>query len=143
MAGYAGYLVKINGNGTTISDFIVPFNMMFIESFKCSKNEQDMDSYVDADGNLQRNALSHWRYKCEWTIPPMKKNPDVENFFKAIRDRFINETEKSVNITAYVPELGDYHTGKMYLNSSVEFEIYRATPQFVQYKAIRVAFIEY
>ena len=136
MAGYAGYLFKV-GN------FTIPFNMMFTESYKCSKNEQDMDSYVDADGNLQRNALGHWRFKCEWTIPPMKKNPEIENFFASIYAQFTNSTEKCATCTAYVPELGDYHTGKMYLNSSVEFEIYRATAQYVQYKAIRVAFVEY
>ena len=136
MAGYAGYLFKV-GN------FTIPFNMIFFESYKASKNEQDLDSYVDANGNLQRNALGHWRFKCEWTIPPMKKNPEVENFFASMYAQFTDTTEKCATCTAYVPELGDYHTGKMYLNSSVEFPIYRATSQFVQYQAIRVAFVEY
>jgi len=136
MAGYAGYLFKI---GT----YTVPFNMMFTESYTATKNEQDMDSYVDANGNLQRNALEHWRFKCEWTIPPMKKSPEVENFFQAIYAQFTNRVEKCATCTAYVPELGDYHEGKMYLNSSVEFPIYRATPEYVQYKEIRVAFVEY
>lgn len=140
---YAGYLFKI-GN------FTVPFNMMFTESYTASKNDQDMDSYVDADGNLQRNALSHWRYKCEWTIPPMKKSPEIENFFATIYAQFnnssdpnANATEKACTCKGYVPELGDYVEGKMYLNSSVEFPIYRATPQYVQYKEIRVAFVQY
>lgn len=133
---YAGYLFKV-GN------FTIPFNMMFIESYKATKNDQDVDSYRDLNGVLHRNALSHWAFKCEWTIPPMKKSPEIENFFASIYAQFTNTTEKCATCTAYVPELGDYHTGKMYLNSSVEFPIYRATPQFVQYKEIRVAFIEY
>lgn len=141
---YQGYLFKV-GN------FTIPFNMMFTESFKASKNDQDIDSYVDADGNLQRNALSHWRFKCEWTIPPMKKSPELENFFQQLYNQFrdtsdpnANEIEKSATCTAYVTELGgEYHTGKMYLNSSVDIEIYRATPEYVQYKAVRIAFVEY
>ena len=133
---YAGYLFKVGS-------YTIPFNMMFTESYTAIKNEQDIDSYVDADGNLQRNALSHWRFKCSWTIPPMKKSPEIENFFANIYAQFSNATEKCATCTAYVPELGDYHEGKMYLKSSVEFPIYRATPNYVQYKEIQVAFIEY
>lgn len=142
MAGYAGYLVKVNAaNGQ--ADYTIPFSMIFTESYTVSKNDQDIDSYVDADGNLQRNALAHWRGKVEWTIPPMRKNPSVENFFAALKARYISEVEKSLNLTVYVPEIGDYHTGKFYLKSSVEFPIYRATASGIQYKAIEVSFVEY
>lgn len=136
---YNGYLFKV-GN------FTIPFNMIFTESYKAVKNDQDVDSYRDTDGVLHRNALSHWSFKCEWTIPPMKKNPDIESFFGQLYAEFRAagfETEKAAQCTAYCPETGEYHTGKMYLNSSVDFPMYRATPEYVQYKEIRVAFIEY
>lgn len=136
---YAGYLFKI---GT----FKVPFNMIFTESYKATKNDQDVDSYRDANGKLHRNALNHWVFKCEWEIPPMKKHTEIEPFFQQIYAQFQssgNVVEKSVECEAYVPETGEYHTGTMYLNSSVEFPMYRATPDYVQYGKIRVAFIEY
>lgn len=139
---YSGYLAKVLGaNGQ--SDFTIPFSMIFTESYTASKNDQDIDSYVDANGNLQRNALEHWRAKVEWTIPPMKKSPEIENFFAALKARYINEVEKSLNMTVYMPEIGDYHTGKFYLKSSVEFPMYRATQNYIQYKAIEVSFVEY
>jgi len=136
---YSGYLFKV---GT----YTIPLSMMFHESYKVTKNDQDVDSYRDANGVLHRNALQHYSVKVEWEIPPMKKSPEIENFFANLYAQFQAagfETEKAAQCTAYVPELGTYHTGKMYLNSSVEMPIYRATSQYIQYQAIRLAFIEY
>lgn len=133
---YQGYLFKVGS-------YTVPLSMMFHESYKVTKNDQDVDSYRDANGILHRNALSHYSVKVEWEIPPMKKNDEIEAFFNALYSQFDNLIEKSAQCTAYVPELQGYHTGRMYLNSSVEFPIYRATSQFIQYQAIRLAFIEY
>lgn len=133
---YQGYLFKV-GN------FTIPLSMMSHESYKVTKNDQDVDSYRDANGELHRNALTHYSVKVEWEIPPMKKDAEIEQFFNNLYNQFSDVTEKCATCTAYVPELRGYHTGKMYLNSSVEFPIYRATSQFVQYQAIRLAFIEY
>ena len=133
---YAGYLFKI---GT----FQVPFNMIFTESYKVTKNDQDVDSYRDANGKLHRNALSNWAYKCEWEIPPMKTHTEIESFFDSIYGQFTNSVEKKGVGSFYVPELRGYFQGDVYLNSSVEFPMYRATPQFIQYGKIRVAFIGY
>lgn len=133
---YAGYLFKI---GT----FTVPFNMIFTESYKATKNDQDVDSYRDANGILHRNALSNWAYKCEWEIPPMKTHTEIESFFDSIYGQFTNSVEKKGVGSFYVPELRGYYTGDVYLNSSVEFPMYRATSQFIQYGKIRVAFIGY
>ena len=132
---YAGYLFKI---GT----FTVPFNMIFTESYKVTKNDQDVDSYRDANGKLHRNALSNWAFKCEWEIPPMKKHDEIETFFNNIYSQ-LSLPEKKGTGSFYVPELRGYFQGDVYLNSSVEFPMYRATPQFIQYGKIRVAFIGY
>lgn len=140
---YSGYLFKV-GN------FTIPLSMMSHESYKVTKNDQDNDSYRDGNGVLHRNALTHYSVKVEFEIPPMKKNVEIESFFNSLYAQFgnsqdsnANATEKSATCIAYVPELRGYHTGKMYLNSSVEFPIYRATSEFIQYQAIRLAFIEY
>ena len=140
---YSGYLFKV-GN------FTIPLSMMSHESYKVTKNDQDVDSYLDGNGKVHRNSLTHYRVKVEFEIPPMKKDNEIEIFFNRLYAQFndtsdenANATEKSATCIAYVPELRGYHTGKMYLNSSVEFPIYRATSEFVQYQAIRLAFIEY
>ena len=60
---YAGYLIKV-GNYT------IPLSLIRAETYTVFKSVTDLDSYVDANGELHRNALEHIANKVEFeTIP--------------------------------------------------------------------------
>ena len=49
-------------------------SLMKADSYSPYKSVTDLDSYVDANGELHRNALDHFGYKCEFETVPMMTN---------------------------------------------------------------------
>lgn len=132
---YSGFLVKVG-------DYIVPFSMMRAESYSDILNTQDLDSYRNANGKLNREVLDHIVPKIEFEIPPMKTDKEITAFFKNISDNYIDKKEKKAIVTSYVSEWGEYFTTEMYI-PNIQFPIYLANEKLVQYNAIRMAFIGY
>ena len=136
---YAGYLLKI-GNYT------LPFKYIKAESYKVFRSVTDLDSYRDANGELHRTALSHVVYKCEFETPAMLTNDDVASLMAHIRDNYINEAERKVVMTLYIPETDSYETQDAYMPDP-QFTIYMhdasQTVPVLKYNPIRFAFIGY
>lgn len=132
---YSGFLIKVG-------DYTIPHSWIRAETYSITKNEQDVDSYRDANGVLHREALEHWAAKAEFETPPLKTNTEVAQFMSSISSQYINATEKKAIVTLYIPELDEYVTQEMYV-PSIQFPLYSADQNVVKYNQFRVAFIGY
>ena len=132
---YSGYLVKI---GT----YTVPFKYIKADTYQAVWSVNDLDSYRDANGELHRTALARRTLKVEWETPDIS-NSDFETLMSSIRAQYLSATEKSANVTAYMPEKDAYVTEKCYLTSDVNFTIRYADNTKLRYDPVRFAFIGY
>lgn len=132
---YSGYLLKIG-------DFTFPMSLIKADSYSPYKSVTDLDSYVDGDGKLHRNALEHFAYKCEFETVPMMTNTTFGALMSNIYAQFINTTERKAICTLYIPELDDYVSCEMYM-PDIKPQIYYADDTKIQYDAVRFAFISY
>ena len=132
---YAGYLLKI-GNYT------FPLSLIKADSYQAYKSVTDMDSYVDADGVLHRNALSHFGWKCEFDTVPMMTDKTFGSLMASIYAQFTNATERKAVCTIYIPEINDYVSCDMYM-PDIKPQMYYADGTKIQYDAVRFAFISY
>lgn len=132
---YSGYLLKIG-------DFTFPMSLIKADSYSPYKSVTDLDSYVDGDGKLHRNALEHFAYKCEFETVPMMTNTTFGALMSNIYAQFINVTERKAICTLYIPELDDYVSCEMYM-PDIKPQIYYADDTKIQYDAVRFAFISY
>lgn len=131
---YGGYLIDIGG---------YRFNRVIkADSYKVVMNSQDLDSYRDANGRLQRNALSHNPIKVEFETRAMLTNSEFASIMSKIRGSYINSVEKALNATFYVPELDNYVTQKVYM-ADITPQIYGTYRGVIHYDPIRFAFIGY
>ena len=131
---YAGYLIKV---GT----YTIPLSVIRAETYTVTKNEQDLDSYADMNGDLHRHSIN-WKMKAEFELIPLLSNTEFASIMSSIQSQYIDANEKSANVTYYVPELDQYVTQKSYL-PSVSAPIYLADNNIIKYNQIRLAFIAY
>ena len=132
---YSGYLIKI---GT----FEIPTSLIKADSYQAYKSVTDMDSYVDADGVLHRNALSHFGWKCEFETVPMMTDKTFGALMSSIYGQFTNATERKALCTIYIPETDAYVSCDMYM-PDIKPQMYYADSTKIQYDAVRFAFISY
>lgn len=132
---YSGYLIKI-GNYT------FPTSLIKADSYTAYKSVTDLDSYVDANGVLHRNALDHFGYKCEFETIPMLTNTEFASIMTSIYAQFSNSTERKFVGTIYIPETDSYVSIDMYM-PDIKPQMYFADANKIQYDAIRFAFISY
>lgn len=136
---YAGYLVRV---GTGSSVYEIPISFIKADTYKVTHIIQDLDSYRDANGILHRNALSHVPNKIEFECVPMLTNTQVAAVLSQIQARYSIAAERKLSVTAYIPETDGYVTQDMYMPDP-EFNMYYADGSYVQYDAVRFAFIGY
>lgn len=132
---YNGFLLQIG-------DYVIPTSLIKADSYKPQISITDLDSYVDANGVLHRNALEHIAAKIEWETPAMMTDVSFGNLMRNIRSNFTVEGERKGVVTAYIPELDDYITQEMYMPDIVP-NLYYADANKIQYDPIRLAFIGY
>lgn len=132
---YNGYLIKVGS-------YIIPHSIIQAESYKVTRNSQDVDSYRDTDGVLHRTALDNFVPKVEFSVKPMMTNAQLSVFLANIRMQYTDEVERKVTASVYLPETDDYVTCNMYMADFTP-EIYFADSTKIQYKAFRMAFIGY
>lgn len=132
---YSGYLFKIGS-------YTFPLSLIKADSYQAYKSVTDLDSYVDANGELHRNALDHLAYKVEFETPAMLNNTQMSALFTNIYAQFTNQLERKAICTLYVPEIDDYVTCDMYM-PDVKPQMYYADATKIQYDALRFAFISY
>jgi len=125
-----------------IGTFEFPRSLIKASSYKAQKSVTDLDSYVDANGELHRNALEHLAYKVEFETVPMMTNTQFASLMSSIYGQFTNQLERKALCTLYVPETDSYVSCDMYMPDIVP-EMYYADASKIQYNSIRFAFISY
>lgn len=136
--GYQGYLIKFNKTG-----YIFPLGLISAGTYKITPNQrQDLDSYRDMDGVLNRNVLEHTASKIEWEIKPMLTNLQVAEVCKNLKASYENEAERKVSVTYYNPEKDDYDSGTFYMPDA-SYVPYFASNSIIKYNSTRYALIEY
>ena len=82
--GYNGYLVRVG-------EYTIPLGMIKANSYKITKNSQDLDSYRDANGVLHRNALDRKPDKIEFEIHAGWDDEKKCIFFELIRYDYVEQ----------------------------------------------------
>lgn len=132
---YQGYLIKV-GNYT------IPLSLIKADSYSVFMSITDLDSFVDANGYLHRNALDHVANKCEFETVPMLNHTQYAALMANIRSQFTVVKERKASVTLYIPELDDYVTQDMYM-PDIKPSMYLASAREIKYNAVRLAFIGY
>lgn len=136
--GYNGTLLIFGGEGGTP----LPKTYIRVESYKATPDQrQDLNSYVDANGYLHRNALPHTRTKVEWETPYLT-NTQVAQMNEIFRNAMTNTTERKVTVYYYDNETDSYTSGEFYMPDA-QYTIYNADDRRILYAPIRFALIEY
>ena len=130
---YNGYLLKIGS-------YVVPSKFIKAESYSPYVNMQDVDPWTDADGRVHRNAVELKALKVEFDTPPMITRTQLNELLKGIRNNYISAKERTVNVTAYIPEYDDYVTQKAYLADFTPV-IYGIFDGVIKYNSIRFAIV--
>lgn len=132
---YAGYLIRV-GNYT------IPKKYIRAEKYDVVLHGQDLDSYRDANGQLQRTALQHTVVDVTFSTPPMMHEAVWRNLIDNIRAQYTNSIEKKCTASVYVPEIGDYKPQDVYL-PDIKTNIYYADDSDIIYNEIELQFIGY
>lgn len=132
---YQGYLIKVG-------DYKIPHSMIRANTYQAYRNGQDLDSFRNGNGELNRTALEHFVIKIEFETIAMLTDDEFGDLMSNISSNYINKTEKKLVVSAYIPELNNYITQEAYM-PDVKPTIYFADGSKVQYNPIRLAFIGY
>lgn len=132
---YNGYLIKVGS-------YTIPQDKIRASSYSAVLHGQDLDSFRDANGLLNRTALEHTVPEVNFELVPMLTNNDVSDIFSQIKSNYLIPIERKVSATVYVPELDDYVTQDMYM-PDVSFPIYGTYNGVITYNAIAISFIGY
>ena len=132
---YAGYLIKV---GT----YTIPLSIMRAETYTVFMSITDLDSYVDANGYLHRNALDHIANKVEFETIPLMDNTQFSSLMANLYAQMTETKERKASVTCYIPEIDDYVTQDMYM-PDIKPTLYYADDSQIQYNQVRLAFIGY
>lgn len=132
---YAGYLIKV---GT----YTIPLSIMRAETYTVFMSITDLDSYVDANGYLHRNALDHIANKVEFETIPLMDNTQFASLMANLYAQMTETKERKASVTCYIPEIDDYVTQDMYM-PDIKPTLYYADDSKIQYNQVRLAFIGY
>ena len=126
---FNSYLLKING-------VIFPNKFIVPKTYDTTPNQkQDLDSYLDGNGKLNRTILPHLRTKCEFNTPPIKESKCGE-----LRSFFGDTT--TINVEYWNPKKGIYESGVFYA-PDFTYTIDNLMNNDILYDKIRIALIEY
>jgi len=128
---WAGYFCKI-GNDKFPNDLIANAGL------SSAPNQQtDQDSYVDANGLLHRNILTHLRSSFKITTYELTLSQKI-----SIAPFYSTTNRKKVHMTYWNDEINDYSVGDFYI-PTVDFSIDRIEDSGPVYSGITLEFIEY
>lgn len=131
---YSGFLVKV-GN------YIIPANKFIrAESYSAYANMQDLNPYTDANGYAHREAVELKAIKVEFETPAMLTNTEFEELMSNIRANYIVPGERSLYLTAYIPEYDSYVTQRAYMADFTP-QMYSTAGGIIRYNPVRLAFI--
>lgn len=139
---YQGYLVKIKAKSSGQSDYIIPFKYIRAESYSVLRSGQDLDSYRDNNGDLNRTVLDNFLYKVEFETPALLTNTQFHTLMGNLQNRYIDTVEKKLKAEIYIPELDAYKTQNCYI-PDITTPMYLADSNIIKYSQIRIALIGY
>lgn len=132
---YAGYLIKVGS-------YTIPLSLIRADSYSAFMSITDLDSFVDANGVLHRNALDHTANKIEFETKAMLDHTEFASLMANIRSQFTVAKERKASVTCYIPELDSYITQDMYM-PDIKPSMYLASATEIKYNPVRLAFIGY
>lgn len=113
------------------------------ETFKITPNaRQDLDSYRDTEGVLQRNALAHTATIVEFDTVPMWDNK-FSSMMSAITSSYSNVNERDGTATYFDEENQTTKTGHFYLDSNFQVSILQQWGNRTLYDSCHFKFVEY
>lgn len=113
------------------------------ETYKITPNaRQDLDSYRDADGVLQRTALAHTATTIEFNVISLYEE-EMRSLMDSIAANYINYKERDANCTYYDPETGAMKTGHFYIDSNLTFNLHAIWNGKKLFKETTFKFVEY
>lgn len=131
---YSGFLIKVGNYTIPTTKFIRA------ESYSVYANMQDLNPYTDANGYEHREAVELKAVKVEFETPAMLTNTEFAELMSNIRTNYILDRERSLYLTAYIPEYDSYVTQKAYLADFTP-KMYGIFDGVIRYSPIRLAFI--
>ena len=132
---YEGFLIQV---GT----YKIPLKYMNAEEYTVTLAGQDLDSYQDANGDLQRTALNNFVPTVEFSTPPLLTDSEIGELFSNIRAQFVNPVERKLLAKIFIPEWNDYVEQYVYM-ADTQFTIYGIYDGVVRYNAASLAFTGY
>ena len=132
---YAGYLIRVGS-------YTIPLSLIRAETYSVFMSITDLDSYVDANGVLHRNALDHVANKVEFETIPLMTNTEFASLMNNLYAQMTATAERKAVVTCYIPEIDDYVSQDMYM-PDIKPSIYYADDSIIQYEQVRLAFIGY
>ena len=131
---FQGWLLKVGD--TDISKYVD------IENYKVSPEQRaDLDSDRNGLNKLYREVADHYTTKIEFNTIPME-SAEMTDFLQVLETAYINVKERKPLVTYFDVNTGEYKTGEMYVpNYTVETKSWNGME--LEYKPLRVAFIEY
>lgn len=134
MNEYKGYLLKINGK-------VFPNRYILMDSYLPKPHQlTDLDSFVDADGYLNRNVMPHARSRIVFNTA------NKLTLDEKIEIQKILPTSKTGRIKLMLEYWSDdtntYHTGDFYI-PDIEYPMHDANSETIIYNSISIELIEY
>lgn len=129
---YNGFLVKV---GT----YTIPLEYISAKSYKARQETLFASADRSADGLAMLEALEHKPIVVEFQLSRTESSI-VDEVFRNIRSQYIDENAKTVLVTAFVPELGDYVSSEMYIPTT-DFVISTINKEEINYEPINVEMI--
>lgn len=137
-----------DGRLLIVGDYRLPLKFIKLETYKATPNQRlDRDSYEDANGDLQRNALDKTRTKIEFETPPLHYL-DKREFMANLREQFNKSqaeyNQRKVQLTYFNDETDEYDTAFFYI-PDITWTYYNVDEENadITYMPTRIAFIEY
>lgn len=128
---FQGYLIKIGGK-------ILPLSFIAIDSYKATPNQrQDIDSYRDTNGVMQRRILQNKPTKIEFNTPPMTLSE-----LTAFKTYVPISNRDKIKVEYWNDESATYQVADFYMPDP-EYHIYQVKGNIIIYRPIRIAFIGY
>lgn len=113
------------------------------ETFKITPNaRQDLDSYRDTEGVLQRNALAHTATIVEFDTVPMWDSK-FSSMMSAITSSYTNVNERDGTATYFDEETQTSKTGHFYLDSNFQVSVMQQWGNRTLYDSCHFKFVEY
>ena len=129
---YSGYLIKSNGV------YSIPLEYMAENSYKCTYNTLDMDSYRDGEGILHRNVILQTP-TAKFTTRTLN-NTQMASLLNSLSANFIIPAERKSLLSVYVPEKDTYITGYFYM-PDFELTIKHIRGNVITYEPLTLEFI--